>query len=115
MKHDATALRRLIAWLILATMLFARVAGAGYVCPMDETVPGQQSVVGTAECLDIEQPTLCAEYRHNDRTVVSQDGHPPDGDLPPALFLLYVLALPHSTWAPTRVPQFLSSSLRRSI
>lgn len=105
MKHEASFLRRLVAWIILATMLFARVAAAAYVCPMDTQASAPQGVFRSVECWDLEQPTLCADYRHNDRTIATPDGHPTDGDLPPVLILSHFLPSPQVTAVPRRPAQ----------
>ena len=84
-------------------MLFARVAVAAYVCPMDSTqASAPQGVLRTVECLDLQQPTLCADYRHNDRTVVTHEGHPPVGALPPISILSHFLPSPQVTRVPRR-------------
>ncbi len=52
-------------------------------------------------CSDTEQPALCADYRYDDRAVATKDSSPPpDGDLPPALFLVHILPSPRVTWEP---------------
>jgi len=104
-KHDRSTLRRLIAWLILATVLFAGVAGAAYVCPANTMLSGGQSVDLRVGCSDADQPTLCADYRYDDRAVVKDSRTPADGDLPTVQCLHQVLPLPPLAWTPTwRVP-----------
>ncbi|ANJ76378.1 hypothetical protein PQH03_27505 [Ralstonia insidiosa] len=96
MKHRHSPLAQLLALALLATVLFTRVAIAGYVCPPEAgaIVDASAMAVSVVNCQDMDdaQPALCADHRHDGRHWADANGHAPDlGMLPAAIGLVHVL------------------------
>ena len=102
MKHHHHPLARLLALALLATVLFTRVAIAGYVCPPGSgtMVDASAMAVSVVNCQDMDeaQPALCADHRHDGRHWADANGHAHDlGMLPAAIGLIHVLPpTPHA-------------------
>lgn len=86
MKHRHHPFSRLLALVLLATMLFARVAVAGYVCPSDASADAATTVT-SMPCpgTDPAQPALCADHQHDGRHWADSNGHAFDLVLSPAV------------------------------
>ena len=84
MKQSHSLFARLLALLLLASVLFARLAVAGYLCPHEAAIPPE--VMGSmASCpnMDPAQPALCADHQHDGRHWADSNGHSDDlGALP---------------------------------
>ncbi|GCB06496.1 hypothetical protein [Ralstonia sp. SET104] len=96
MKHHHHPLARLLVLALLATVLFTRVAIAGYVCPPESGAMMDSSAmaVSVVNCQDMDdaQPALCADHRHDGRHLADANGHALDlGMLPAAIGLVHVL------------------------
>lgn len=104
MKHSHSPLVRLLTLLLLATVLFARLAVAGYVCPSESGSMAADSAAfsASAHCLamDEAQPALCADHQQDGRHWADSNGHAPDFDfLPATAGLLHVLPpTPYTVW-----------------
>ncbi|CAJ0702710.1 hypothetical protein ACUXPM_003548 [Ralstonia sp. 151470066-2] len=86
MRAGSGILRRLAGWVVLASLLFTRLAAAGYVCPMESVYePAHQNLVSRDDCLNAggDQLVLCADSFGDGRLWADNKGHPPDGDGPP--------------------------------
>ena len=86
MSARATMIRRLIGWILLASLFFTRLAVAGYVCPMELLGrPTDQNQVSRADCLNAggDQVALCANSFGDGRLLSDNNVHPPEGDAPP--------------------------------
>ncbi|RWA53139.1 hypothetical protein AU476_15070 [Cupriavidus sp. UYMSc13B] len=86
---------RLLALLLFATVLFARLAVAGYLCPRQTGAAMEPAAMATmTSCLELDnaQPVLCADHQQDGRHWAHSNGHPPDlGALPAAAELVHVL------------------------
>lgn len=94
MKHSHSLFARLLALLLLATVLFARLAVAGYVCPQEaESAIGSAAMGSMASCpnMDHMQPALCADHQHDGRHWADNNGHSDDLGALPAPEFAYVL------------------------
>lgn len=95
MKHHHHPFARLLAFALLATVLFTHVAIAGYVCPPEAGAMMDASTMAVASnCQDMDeaQPALCADHRHDGRHWADANGHAPDlGMLPAASGLVHIL------------------------
>ncbi|KDP87250.1 hypothetical protein CF70_002715 [Cupriavidus sp. SK-3] len=98
MKHSHSPLSRLLALVLLATVLFARLAIAGYACPAESgaMVDSASMAATTARCLEMDeaQPALCADHQQDGRHWADSNGHSPDlSALAAAGELVHVLPL----------------------
>ena len=95
MKHSHSPFTRLFALLLLATVCFARLAVAGYLCPQESAAAMAPTAMATmASCMEMDnaQPALCADHQQDGRHWADSNGHPPDlGALPAAAALVHVL------------------------
>lgn len=95
MKHSHSPLVRLLALVLLATMLFARVAVAGYLCPSARgPMADPVAMAITAQCLEMDgsQPALCADHQQDGRHWADNNNHSADADiLPLSTALLHFL------------------------
>lgn len=95
MKHSHSPLARLLALLLLATVLFARLAVAGFLCQQESKAAMEPAAMPTmTSCLEMDnaQPALCADHQQDGRHWADSNGHPPDsGGLPAAAEPVYVL------------------------
>lgn len=100
MKRSHSPFARLLALLLLATVLFARLAVAGYLCPQESE--GAMAPAAMATCLEMDhaQPALCADRQQDGRHWADSNGHPPDlGALPTAVELWHVFPpTPYAIW-----------------
>lgn len=81
MKHSHSPLTRLLALLLLATVLFARLAVAGYLCPQESKGAMEPAAMATmTSCLEMDhaQPALCADHQQDGRHWADSNGHGPD-------------------------------------
>lgn len=104
MKHRHSPLARLLALLLLATVLFARLAAAGYVCPPELGAMAEPVVMAaTSSCLQMDeaQPALCADHQQDGRHWADSNTHAPDLGILPALTGLQHVLLPTPYTAPT--------------
>lgn len=88
MKQSHSPLSRLLALLLLATVLFARLAAAGYVCPPEWGAMAEPvSMAATASCpqMDEAQPALCADHQQDGRHWADSNTHAPDLGILPTL------------------------------
>ena len=76
MKHHHHLFSRLLALVLVATVLFARVAVAGYVCPSEASADAA-TTVASMPCpgTDETQPALCADHQHDGRHWADSNGH----------------------------------------
>ncbi|MGX6566851.1 hypothetical protein [Cupriavidus necator] len=97
MKRSLSPFARLLALLLVATVLFARLAVAGYLCPQESeatVAPTAMATMGSCLEMDQVQPALCADHQQDSRHWADSNGHPPDlGALPAAALLVRVLPL----------------------
>lgn len=103
MSAKCAILRRWVGLVVLASLLFARLAVAGYVCPMEAfSGSAEQSKISRVDCLnsDSDQPALCAESFSDGRSWADSNGHPPGGDAPPIGILLQPLPFSIEIWVP---------------
>ncbi|WP_024973257.1 hypothetical protein [Ralstonia pickettii] len=79
MKSRHRLFSRLVMLVLLATVLFARVAAAGYVCP-SETLADAGTTVASMRCPDMDeaQPALCADHQHDGQHWADSNGHASD-------------------------------------
>ncbi len=95
MKHSRSLFVRLLALLLLATLLFARLAAAGYLCPRDAGAAMEPVAMATMKnCLEMDytQPALCADHQQDGRHWADNNTHSPDpGILPVAVKVLRML------------------------
>ncbi|WP_454727816.1 MULTISPECIES: hypothetical protein [Cupriavidus] len=95
MKHRHSPLVRLLTLVLLATVLFARLAVAGYLCPSESgSMADLAAIADSAQCLDMDgaQPALCADHQQDGRHWADNNGHSPDaGFLPVTTRLLHIL------------------------
>lgn len=97
MRARATMIRRLIGLVLLASLFFARLAVAGYVCPMESAYgTADQNMVSRADCLNAggDELALCANSFGDARLWAGNNGHPPDGDAPPVQEVLHPWSAP---------------------
>ncbi|SPC12354.1 conserved exported hypothetical protein [Cupriavidus oxalaticus] len=106
MKRSHSPFARLLALLLLATVLFARLAVAGYLCPQEsEGAMAPAAMTTLASCLEMDhaQPALCADHQQDGRHWADSNGHPADlGALPTAAELWHVLPSTPYTVRPLR-------------
>lgn len=95
MKRSHDPFVRLLALLLLATVLFARLAVAGYLCPNESSAAMEPVAMATMEnCLEMDytQPALCADHQQDGRHWADNNTHSPDlGILPAAVEFLRML------------------------
>ncbi|KDP87229.1 hypothetical protein CF70_002990 [Cupriavidus sp. SK-3] len=95
MKHSLRPFTRLLALLLLATVLFARLAVAGYLCPQEsEGVMEPAAMATMTSCLEMDhaQPALCADHQQDGRHWADSNAHGPDlGVLPATAGLVHLL------------------------
>jgi hypothetical protein len=95
MKYHHRLFSRLLALVLLATVLFARVAMAGYACP-SEVLVDAGITAASVRCADMDeaQPALCADHQLDGRHWADSNGHASDIVALPAMAAGFVLALP---------------------
>lgn len=95
MKRSHSPFARLLALLLLATVFFARVAVAGYLCPQESGGTMQPVAMATmTSCLEMDraQPALCADHQQDGRHWADSNGHAHDlGVLLATAGLIHVL------------------------
>ncbi|MBU64839.1 MAG: hypothetical protein CL858_05175 [Cupriavidus sp.] len=95
MKHSHSPFARLLALLLLATVFFARLTVAGYLCPQESDGAMEPVVMATmTSCLEMDraQPALCADHQQDGRHWADSNGHAHDlGVLPATAGLVHVL------------------------
>lgn len=105
MKPTHSPLSRLLALALLASVLFMRLAIAGYVCPAGSgSAADSVAMTVTVSCLGMDpaQPALCADHQDG-RHWADNNAHTPDLGLSPAMATgpAYVLApIPHAKRVP---------------
>ncbi|MGN5480265.1 hypothetical protein ACTMU2_36070 (plasmid) [Cupriavidus basilensis] len=73
---------------MLASVLFMRLAIAGYVCPTGSgDAADAMAIAATEPCqgMDQAQPALCADHQQDGRHWADNNGHSPDLGLLPAM------------------------------
>jgi hypothetical protein len=85
----------LLALLLLATVFFARLAVAGYLCPHESEgamEPVTMATMTSCMGMDRAQPALCADHQQDGRHWADSNDHAHDlGVLPATAGLLHVL------------------------
>lgn len=94
--------RRLLVLVLLATLLFSRVALASYVCPLPQlqTAASMSQMNGTdctqsndhSKMLDQAQPSLCAQHFSDEKQVTNAVAQSLASE--PVLYFAYPLPLP---------------------
>lgn len=78
MKLRHSPFARLLALMLLATVLFSRLAIAGYLCPQEsEGAKEPMAVVIMTNCLEMDQaqPALCADHQQDGRHWADSNAH----------------------------------------
>lgn len=97
MRLNGMHLRRLLGWVLLASLFFSRLAAASYLCPMElAVIPAAQYGMSRTDCLNVggDQLTLCADSFVNGRIWANGNGHSPDHDAPPPQDIRHPWPLP---------------------
>ncbi len=96
MRYRRRTFARLLALLLLTTLLFSRLAAAGYLCPQEtSTAMGSAAMATMTDCLDMDdaQPALCADRQHGSQHWADSNAHPADFAALPAAEFSHVLRL----------------------